>query len=50
MQPANFKKSAAAAGDSGPPLDAASLEPPMNPHPAIARPQPIAATAQPTRR
>jgi len=50
MQFANFRKSDVTAGDTGPPLDAASLEFPVNPQPAIASPQPTAANAHPARR
>ena len=45
-----WRKSAVTAGDGGPPLDAASLEPPVNPHPVSASPQPTATSAHPARR
>ena len=49
MQLANLRNEDATAGDCGPPLDAASLELPVNPHPASASPQPTATNAQPAR-
>lgn len=47
MQSENLRNAAVTAGDEGPPLDAASLEPPVNPQPASASPQLTATSAKP---